>query len=181
MSIKFATAIARLMEAKTVSETIEAISENFDGLHKDYGKSLDDIFYADPPFLYMSDYAERYGNDYKAFYSDIEKAIATLARIPSEDESEEVEESWKLPLHLMTALRAKGKEYDVVFILDANQDIWPSKFADTEEKLEQERRLFYVAFTRARKQVHILVNESILGEPVLPTPYLQEMGLLSFN
>ncbi len=174
MSIKFATAIARFMEAKTVSETIDAISENFDGLHKDYGKSLDDIFYTDPPFLYMSDYAERYGNDYNAFYSDIQKAIATLARIPSDDESEE---SWKLSLHLMTALRAKGKEFDVVFILDANQEIWPSKFADTEEKLEQERRLFYVAFTRTRKQIHILVNESILGKPVLPTPYLEEMGL----
>jgi len=177
MSMKFAESIIELLKAETVSEAIDAISENFEGLQKDYGKSLEDIFYADPPFLYLSEYAERYGNNYHAFIRDIEKAIRTLAKVPSAEEEENEDESWKLPLHLMTALRAKGKEFDVVFILDANQGIWPSKLATADYDLEQERRLFYVAFTRARKQLYILVNDTILGEPVLPTPYLAEMGL----
>lgn len=178
MSADFAAALSGLIAAKTVSESIQAISDNFDGLKKDYGKSLEDIFYTDPPFLYLSEFAERYGADYGAFYSDIERAIATLARVsPADDEDDQKEPEWKLPLHLMTALRAKGKEFDAVIVLDANHGIWPSKLARTANDLEQERRLFYVAMTRARKHLYFVVNDTILGEEQIPTPYLSEMGL----
>jgi len=179
MSLSFAGALAPLIQSTTVSQAIQAISENFDGLQKDYGKSLEDIFYADPPFLYLSEYAKRYGQDFNAFYGDIEKAIATLARIPPETDEEpgEDEPDWKLPLHLMTALRAKGKEFDAVVILDANDGVWPSKLAMTNNQKEQERRLFYVAVTRARRYLYFIVNDSILGEACHPTPYLAEMGL----
>jgi DNA helicase-2/ATP-dependent DNA helicase PcrA len=77
----------------------------------------------------------------------------------------------------MTALRAKGKEFDAVILLDVNQDIWPSKLAETEDQLEQERRVFYVAMTRVRKRLLMLVNDSMLGRPALPSPYLSEMEL----
>jgi len=177
-SLDFASSIAPLLEAATVSQAIKAISENFDGLKKDYGKSLEDIFYADPPFLYLSEYAQRYGSDFNAFYTDIERAIATLARVPPEDDEAAPDAAeWKLPLHLMTALRAKGKEFDAVIILDANDGVWPSKLAMTENQLEQERRLFYVAVTRARRCLYFIVNDSMLGEFCFPTPYLAEMGL----
>jgi DNA helicase-2/ATP-dependent DNA helicase PcrA len=179
MSLSFAEALAPLIQSTTVSQAIQAISENFDGLQKDYGKSLEDIFYADPPFLYLSEYAKRYGEDFNAFYGDIEKAIATLARIPpeSDDDLGEDEPDWKLPLHLMTALRAKGKEFDAVIILDANDGVWPSELAETDNQREQERRLFYVAVTRARRYLYFIVNDNILGEACHPTPYLAEMGL----
>jgi DNA helicase-2/ATP-dependent DNA helicase PcrA len=77
----------------------------------------------------------------------------------------------------MTALRAKGKEFDNVIILDANDGIWPIKMAQSQEQLEQERRLFYVAFTRAKKRLTILVNQSMLGQTATPSPYIAEMGL----
>ena len=178
MSELFYISIAPLLHAKTVSDAILAISLNFEGLQKDYGKSVDDIFYTDPPFLYLAEYAARYGDRYAEFYEDIEKAVATLARVTSDTDDGPQNNDWKLPLHLMTALRAKGKEFDAVIILDANRDIWPSKLAETEDQLEQERRVFYVAFTRARKRLTLLVNDSILGQPVAPTPYLAEMGLI---
>src|SRR5262249_23598284 len=149
---------------------------HFDGLKKDYGKSLDDIFYTDPPFLYLSEYAHRYGDDYAKFGDDMERAVTTLAKIPPEEE-EDGDQAWKLPLHLMTALRAKGKEFDAVIVLDANDGIWPSKLAVTEFEQEQERRLFYVAMTRARKRLVFLVNDLILDQAALPTRYLNEMGL----
>ena len=178
MSASFAEAISWLIDAKTVSESIHAISNNFEGLQKDYGKALEDIFYTDPPFLYLAEFAERYGADYAAFYNDIEKAIATLARVsPDDEEDADKEPEWKLPLHLMTALRAKGKEFDAVVVLDANDGIWPSKLAKTENDLEQERRLFYVAITRARRYLYFIVNDTILGEVRNPSPYLVEMGL----
>jgi DNA helicase-2/ATP-dependent DNA helicase PcrA len=178
MSVSFAAAILPLVTAKSVADAIQAISENFEGLQKDYGKSLDDIFYADPPFLYLAEYARRYGNDYQAFYADIEKAIATLARISAADDDADSDEAeWKLPLHLMTALRAKGKEFDAVIVLDANDGVWPSKLAKNDNQREQERRVFYVAMTRARRALYFVVNDTILGEPIHASPYLAEMKL----
>ena len=176
---RFADAIQALLDAVSVSSAIQAISDNFEGLKKDYGKSIEDVFYTDPPFLHLAEFAQRYGDDYSAFYEDLDRAIATLARVPpdTDDATQSREPEWKLPLHLMTAQRAKGKEFDAVVILDVNQDIWPSKLAVTAEDLEQERRVFYVAFTRARKRLTLLVSESILGHPAVPSPYLAEMGL----
>ncbi len=180
MSASFADAVSHLVAADTVADAIQAVSEHFDGLQKDYGKALDDIFYTDPPFLYLGEFAEAYGTDFTAFYRDIEKAIATLPRTsPDDDEDADKkgEASWKLPLHLMTALRAKGKEFDAVIVLDANSGIWPSKLAKTDNELEQERRLFYVATTRARRYLYYIVNDRIMKESVTATPYLAEMGL----
>lgn len=77
----------------------------------------------------------------------------------------------------MTALRAKGKEFVTVVILDANEGIWPSRLAEGDEDLEQERRLFYVAMTRAKKRLFFLCNMSLFDEPAFPTPYLAEMRL----
>jgi DNA helicase-2/ATP-dependent DNA helicase PcrA len=177
MSVSFAAAILPLATAKSVADAIQAISENFEGLQKDYGKSLDDIFYADPPFLYLAEYARRYGNDYQAFYADIEKAIATLARVSVLDDDASEEAEWKLPLHLMTALRAKGKEFDAVIVLDVNDGVWPSKLAKNDNQREQERRVFYVAMTRARRALYFIVNDTILGEPTHASPYLAEMEI----
>lgn len=178
MAESFAKAINSLISAKTISESILAISNAFDGLKKDYGKAIEDIFYTDPPFLYLSEFAKHYGSDYRAFYDHVEKAIATLARVPSDNgEDDSIDENRKLPLHLMTSLRAKGKEFDTVIVLDANEGIWPSKLAQTENELEQERRLFYVAITRPRKRLFFVINERINDEIVVPTPYLSEMGV----
>ena len=179
MANDFADALQALLGAKTVAEALRAVSDHFEGLRKDYGKATEDIFYTDPPFLHLSEFAERYGDDYSLFYEDLEKAISTLARVPSDDaeDSDKGDPEWKLPLHLMTALRAKGKEFDAVILLDVNQDIWPSKLATTDAQLESERRVFYVAVTRARKRLTMLVNESLLGKPASPSPYLAEMEL----
>jgi len=179
MSFRFFEAIHEFLGAGSIADTIRAISDSFEGLQRDYGKSLDDIFYADPPFLYLSEYAERYGHDYEAFYEDIDKASKTLVQIATDDEEELAfpDGLWKQPLHLMTALRAKGKEFDTVIILDCNDGIWPSKLAKEDWELEAERRLFYVGLTRARRRVVMLVNDRMLGEVCLPSPYIAEMGL----
>ncbi|MCR5053909.1 MAG: ATP-dependent helicase [Lachnospiraceae bacterium] len=56
---------------------------------------------------------------------------------------------------LYTFHGSKGLEFDNVIILDANQGITPSSKAETEEKIEEERRMFYVAATRAKKKLYI--------------------------
>ena len=178
MSKVFADSIQEFINSPTITKTIQAIGEKFDGLQKDYGKSIEDIFYTDPPFIYLAELAQSYHCDYRKFIQDIDNAISTLQKQTSEDEGDySYDACWQRKLHLMTALRAKGKEFDAVVILDANQGIWPIKHAETERQLEQERRLFYVAMTRAKKYLYFIVNNSILDTPTEVTPYLEEMGL----
>lgn len=166
-----------VLQAKTVSDCISSIGKKFDRFGKDYGKSLDDIFFADPPFLYLGEFAKRYGSDFKRFYEDIDLVVSKLLANPNEPDEVKDNKEWKLPLHLMTAYRTKGKEYDTVMILECNEQIWPYKLAETEEELEAERRLFYVAFTRARKRVFLFTEDSILGNRMPTSRYIKEMGL----
>jgi DNA helicase-2/ATP-dependent DNA helicase PcrA len=177
ISLEMANAIRRFLNAETVSNTLVELSSGFQGLQIDLGKAEDDIFFADPPFLHLAEYATRYKDDYEGFVEDVERAKNQLVYVPPfEDETgSTTDELWKRPVHLMTALRAKGKEFDSVILLDVNDGIWPNKNAKTVEQREAERRVFYVAFTRARKDVLILVKQG--GKAIEPSPFIAELGL----
>lgn len=56
---------------------------------------------------------------------------------------------------LMTMHSAKGLEYQVVYILDANEGISPHHRAVLDPDVEEERRMFYVAMTRAKERLHL--------------------------
>ena len=59
-------------------------------------------------------------------------------------------------VNLMTVHAAKGLEFDVVFIVGANDGIFPhSRSKDDPIRLQEERRLFYVAITRAKTYLYI--------------------------
>lgn len=58
-------------------------------------------------------------------------------------------------VRLMTAHIAKGQEFKYVFVCALNENNFPVSRANTEEKIEEERRLAYVAFTRAEKQLFL--------------------------
>ncbi|MEN8126543.1 MAG: UvrD-helicase domain-containing protein [Planctomycetota bacterium] len=83
---------------------------------------------------------------------------------------------------LMTLHAAKGLEFDHVFIIGLEDGILPherSSFGDTDD-LEEERRLFFVGITRARKTLNILYarNRVIRGQFIRSTPsqFLYEIG-----
>ncbi len=161
-------------KTETVAEMLEFVGSNFAGLQKDFRKADDDIFYADPPFGELAEFSHRYGTEFDRFSFDVQKAIMSLSALLADEDSasEGNGESLSTKLHLMTSLRTKGKEFDSVFILAANKTVWPIRFAATEQELEAERRLFYVAVTRARKELNILIDDEMQ-----PTPYLTEMGI----
>ena len=59
-------------------------------------------------------------------------------------------------LILSTAHSAKGKEFDVVFVIWAADGVFPmARTADKEDEVDEERRLLYVAMTRARDQLYV--------------------------
>ncbi len=58
-------------------------------------------------------------------------------------------------VQLMTVHTAKGLEFDTVFVVGMEMDIFPSARSIRENKLEEERRLAYVALTRAKKHLYI--------------------------
>lgn len=57
---------------------------------------------------------------------------------------------------LQTMHASKGLEYENVFIVGLQEGIFPSKKSVTDEQIEEERRLFYVAITRAKKHLYII-------------------------
>ena len=56
---------------------------------------------------------------------------------------------------LATMHSAKGLEFPIVYILDANEGITPHSRAMLDKDMEEERRLFYVAMTRAKTRLHV--------------------------
>ncbi len=58
-------------------------------------------------------------------------------------------------VNLMTIHAAKGLEFAVVFIAGLEENLFPSGFVQNERELEEERRLFYVAITRAKDECYI--------------------------
>jgi len=171
--------LRRFAAATTVQDTIICISEDFTGLKKDFRKADDDIFYTDPPFPEIADFSSRYKGDFSRFCLDVERTIASLSAVVAADDKDMSEEERRkifTKLYLMTGLRAKGKEFDSVYILHADRNIWPIKKAVELGRVEPERRLFYVAVTRARKKMTFVTN----GYSD-PSPYLAEMGLITPN
>lgn len=81
---------------------------------------------------------------------------------------------------LATMHRSKGLEWDHVFIIDCIRGNVPYVRKDTPCDTEEERRLFYVACTRARETLHIMNYGSGKGNgseeaKVMPSPFIKEM------
>ena len=70
----------------------------------------------------------------------------------------------KVGVTISTMHKSKGLEWDVVFILGANEGVIPSPKVAKLGDIEEERRLFYVAATRARKELYISYTENEMGK-----------------
>ena len=77
-------------------------------------------------------------------------------------------------INIMTMHGSKGLEFKAVFIVDANQGIIPTSKALRERDFE-ERRLFYVAITRAIDYLNIYAVEERLGCPIEVSMFVEEM------
>jgi DNA helicase II / ATP-dependent DNA helicase PcrA len=84
-------------------------------------------------------------------------------------------------VNLMTIHAAKGLEFPVVFVAGVEKDIIPhaKSVGEGDANLEEERRLFYVALTRAQRHLHLTFCSSRrkMGKPteVYPSPFIDEL------
>lgn len=78
-------------------------------------------------------------------------------------------------IQLMTMHVAKGLEFDTVFIIQANEGRIPYKKALKEDSAEEERRLFYVAMTRAEEVLKIAYVTEKNGKDVYPSRFIDEL------
>ncbi len=79
-------------------------------------------------------------------------------------------------VNLMTVHAAKGLEFGVVFIVGAEEGMFPhSRSFDDPAQMQEERRLFYVAITRAKHHLYITHAQFRNGLPTMPSNYLVDI------
>lgn len=77
---------------------------------------------------------------------------------------------------MVTMHASKGLEWDVVILPDVNEGVIPHKKAVTDAELEEERRMFYVAMTRAKEHLFIFYIQEKEAGNLLPSRFLDEIG-----
>ncbi|WP_028972734.1 ATP-dependent helicase [Spirochaeta cellobiosiphila] len=113
-----------------------------------------------------------------AVYDNGQEGLALFLEHIELDRVDESEEDNIDRLTLITMHNTKGLEFDRVIITGMEQGLFPRDEDDPEE-MEEERRLFYVAITRARKKLILTTckNRMLHGKfrPSLPSPFLDEI------
>ena len=83
-------------------------------------------------------------------------------------------------LHIMTMHACKGLEFDRVYLPSLNEGIIPGRRCRTEADIEEERRLLYVAMTRAKSRLELLYLAGTGENPRPPSRFLSVYGIRSF-
>ncbi len=76
---------------------------------------------------------------------------------------------------LATLHGAKGLEFTEVFLLNVNEGVIPYRRAGTDAEIEEERRLFYVGMTRAKKKLHLLYVKQRYNKSMEPSRFLDPL------
>lgn len=90
-------------------------------------------------------------------------------------EQKQKKQEKKTGIRLLTMHASKGLEFDTVFIIQANEGRIPYKRAVKEHGTEEERRLFYVAMTRAKEVLRITYVTVKNGRDALPSCFVEEL------
>ncbi len=78
-------------------------------------------------------------------------------------------------VHILTMHGAKGLEFETVYLPNINRGKMPRGFLLTEEEIEEERRLFYVAMTRAKRNLEICYIKGTEDHKLQPSVFLEPL------
>ena len=113
-----------------------------------------------------------------AEFQELAEQFATFADLSDyiaqyEETLEEIRrEKQKTGIRLMTMHASKGLEFDTVYMPDCQEGKIPSAKALTTEEIEEERRMFYVAMTRAKRDLYLMADKGRTGKDA-PSRFLQ--------
>ena len=94
---------------------------------------------------------EETGEIITEYFPSLDRYVENVALLIDDDQEKEKDLD---AVKLMTIHAAKGLEFDYVFLTGMEENLFPSSLAlNTRQELEEERRLFYVAITRAKKKL----------------------------
>lgn len=118
------------------------------------------------------------GEDPDMTLSEFLNEIALFTNLDKEEQQDTVK--------LMTVHTAKGMEYPMVFIMGLSEGIFPSRKVVMPEEMDEERRLMYVAMTRAKTYLALTDSEGIANDNLFkyPSRFIAECGeenIISLN
>ena len=168
------SAASKFLNTGDTANALRCLGTEFAGLRRDFQRAEEQIFYIDPPLQQLATLVEQNNWTGIQLAQMIQKAQSRIREFTAlNDDNNGPEGLHQRPLHLMTATRSKGKEFETVIILGALDKMWPHSKTETEAQMEAERRLFYVAFTRAKERVLMLA-----GPDQAPlSPFIHELEL----
>lgn len=100
------------------------------------------------------------------YTQELEEQQAKARKIKGERENK---------VQLMTIHSAKGLEFEDVFVIHANEGEIPHQKAEQKDEIEEERRLFYVALTRAKNNLCISYITQKNGNSIKPSRFVEEL------
>ena len=168
----------RELSAALTSETPEAIVQA--GLEGWYGSFIREIY---PNWVERADDLQSL-IDFASRFDTMEELLAQFVLLASET-NDRSPDSTNDFLRLTTVHQAKGLEFPVVFIIGLADGLFPLKRTIDDGNLEEERRLFYVAVTRAMEELYLsypMLNQQ--GSTVMrmnPSRFLREIDTAHYQ
>lgn len=155
-------------------ETYEKVVEAIQPLYREFLRFMVNSYGHEPSELGdVLEYVKYVGRDktFERFYKEGKRKDSLKRYFETMDEN---------TVTISTMHRMKGLEYDRVYLLDLTENVLPNmlieheireKYGDkwAEEYVEQERRLFYVAWTRAKEYLNVMVNQDNPSRFILET------------
>lgn len=106
--------------------------------------------------------------DYDSWFAHIDsytKELQEMYRVQNENRES---------VALATLHSAKGLEYENVYLIDVNEGVMPYKKAVLEPEIEEERRMFYVGMTRAKKNLHLFAVKKLNNKDAEISRFIKE-------
>jgi DNA helicase-2/ATP-dependent DNA helicase PcrA len=169
---KFVASLQQVAEMMRTMKPHNAVEIAIDGWYGDYLKGA------------FANYVSRLDDlrsliGFASRYEDMQELLAQIMLLNSETSDRSADPDADA-LRLTTVHQAKGLEYAAVFLIGLADGMFPLRRAIEANDVEEERRLFYVAVTRARDELYLCFPKvNTKGGPVMmqtPSRFLQELS-----
>ncbi|GAA0782950.1 ATP-dependent helicase [Hathewaya limosa] len=153
--------------------------------------AIDYVLYELDYYKYIKEYCERYRGDLSEFdeiinsfresaseFKNILSFLSHIEKVKEEIKLNKKKDKRQEGVLLSTIHGVKGMEFKNVFLINCNEEVIPHvNSMDTEEGVEEERRLFYVGITRAKENLWLNTLKDKGGKEKKPSRFLKEMDI----